>query len=103
MFRETSILPTRLEDGQENEDHPYTFEDENEVIKQSITELEERERKEQEKNAAPLLLNLITEKDKQLIEQAEEIGQLKEQVRQLTIEKERLASNARSSHAANVG
>lgn len=36
-------------------------------------------------------------------EQAEEIGQLKEQVRQLTIEKERLASNAHSSHAANVG
>lgn len=35
--------------------------------------------------------------------QAEEIGQLKEQVRQLTIEKERLASNAHSSHAANVG
>lgn len=35
--------------------------------------------------------------------QAEEIGQLKEQVRQLTIEKERLASNANSSHAANVG
>lgn len=103
MFRETSILPTRLKDGQENEDHPYIFEDEKEVIKQSITELEERERKEQEKNAAPLLLNLITEKDKQLIMQAEEIGQLKEQVRQLTIEKERLASNAHSSHAANVG
>ena len=36
-------------------------------------------------------------------EQAEEIGQLKEQIRQLTIEKERLASNAHSSHAANVG
>ena len=35
--------------------------------------------------------------------QAEEIGQLKEQVRQLTIEKERLAYNAHSSHAANVG
>lgn len=35
--------------------------------------------------------------------QTEEIGQLKEQVRQLTIEKERLASNAHSSHAANVG
>ncbi|MES5188505.1 hypothetical protein [Prevotella bivia] len=35
--------------------------------------------------------------------QAEEIGQLKEQVRQLTIEKERLASNVRSSGTANVG
>lgn len=36
-------------------------------------------------------------------EQAEEIGQLKEQVRQLTIEKERLAANAQSSSTANVG
>jgi len=36
-------------------------------------------------------------------EQAEEIGQLKEQVRQLTIEKERLASNARLPDTANAG
>ncbi|AFJ09387.1 hypothetical protein PI172_0672 [Prevotella intermedia] len=36
-------------------------------------------------------------------EQAEEIGQLKEQVHQLTIEKERLAANAQSSSTANVG
>lgn len=35
--------------------------------------------------------------------QAEEIGQLKEQVRQLTIEKERLASNARLPDTANAG
>lgn len=35
--------------------------------------------------------------------QAEEIGQLKEQVRQLTIEKERLAASAQSSNTANVG
>lgn len=36
-------------------------------------------------------------------EQAEEIGQLKEQLRQLTIEKERLVANAQSSSTANVG
>jgi len=35
--------------------------------------------------------------------QAEEIGQLKEQVRQLTIEKERLAASVQSSNTANVG
>lgn len=35
--------------------------------------------------------------------QAEEIGQLKEQVRQLTIEKERLVASAQSSNTANVG
>ncbi len=45
----------------------------------------------------------IQRKDAKIIQQAEEIGQLKEQVRQLTIEKERLASNAHSSSAANVG
>lgn len=47
-----------------------------------------------------LLVNQLLDTIK---EQAEEIGQLKEQVRQLTIEKERLAANAHSSHAANVG
>lgn len=47
-----------------------------------------------------LLVNQLLDTIK---EQAEEIGQLKEQVRQLTIEKERLASNAHSSHTANVG
>lgn len=45
----------------------------------------------------------IQRKDAKIIQQAEEIGQLKEQVRQLTIEKERLASNVRSSGTANVG
>lgn len=79
------------------------FENEDEILKQRIDEVEEMERKEQEQNAAPTLLTLITEKDRQLVAQAEEIGQLKEQVRQLTIEKERLASNAHSSDTANVG
>ncbi|WP_311442662.1 helix-turn-helix domain-containing protein [Hoylesella enoeca] len=103
MFRKSSILPTRLEDGKESWEHPYMFENEDEILKQRIDEVEEMERKEQEQNAAPTLLTLITEKDRQLIAQAEEIGQLKEQVRQLTIEKERLASNAHSSGTANVG
>ena len=52
-----------------------------------------------EKEPTPLLHQLLDT----IKEQAEEIGQFKEQVRQLTIEKERLASNAHSSHAANVG
>lgn len=56
--------------------------------------------KSQETDIPQPILNTFM---KQMAEQAEEIGQLKEQVRQLTIEKERLASNARSSHAANVG
>ena len=45
----------------------------------------------------------IQRKDAKIIQQAEEIGQLKEQVRQLTIEKERLAANAQSSSTANFG
>ncbi len=50
-----------------------------------------------------MFLTIMQDKDLRANELAEEIGQLKEQVRQLTIEKERLASNAHSSHAANVG
>ena len=45
----------------------------------------------------------LQKKDAKIIQQAEEIGQLKEQVRQLTIEKERLASNARLPDTANAG
>jgi hypothetical protein bfra3_16308 len=56
--------------------------------------------KSQEEDLPQPILNTFM---KQIAEQAEEIGQLKEQVRQLTIEKERLASNAHSSSAANVG
>ena len=45
----------------------------------------------------------LQKKDAKIIQQAEEIGQLKEQVRQLTIETERLASNARLPDTANAG
>ena len=50
-----------------------------------------------------MFLTLMQDKDLRANELAEEIGQLKEQVRQLTIEKERLAANAHSSTTANVG
>jgi transcriptional regulator with XRE-family HTH domain len=50
-------------------------------------------------NESPFLKELLDT----IKEQAEEIGQLKEQVRQLTIEKERLASNAHLSDTANAG
>ena len=45
----------------------------------------------------------IQRKDAKIIQQAEEIGRLKEQIRQLTFEKERLVSNVHSSSTANVG
>lgn len=50
-----------------------------------------------------MFLTIMQDKDLRANELAEEIGQLKEQVRQLTIEKERLAANAQSSSTANVG
>ena len=103
MFRTSSILPTRLEDGKESWEHPYAFENEEDIINQRIKEVEMDMRKEQEKNATPALMNLIAEKDKQLIQQAEEIGRLKEQIRQLTIEKEKRVSGVHTSHTANVG
>ena len=50
-----------------------------------------------------MFLTIMQDKDLRAKELAEEIGQLKEQVRQLTIEKERLVANAQSSSTANVG
>ena len=47
-------------------------------------------------------LMLIRERDATIKEQAEEIGHLKEQIRQLTFEKEQLVSNAHSPTTANV-
>lgn len=48
-------------------------------------------------------LMLIRERDATIKEQAEEIGHLKEQIRQLTFEKEQLVSNAHSPTTASVG
>lgn len=45
----------------------------------------------------------IQSKDAKIIQQAEEIGKLKEQIRQLTIEKERHVSDVSISNTANVG
>ena len=49
------------------------------------------------------LLHMLQEKDKQLQEQAEEIGSLKQQIKQLEKEKGRLASAVASSGIANAG
>lgn len=65
----------------------------------SVVEQPSSPQQSNDEEPTPLLHQLLDT----IKEQAEEIGQLKEQVRQLTIEKERLASNAHSSHAANVG
>ena len=49
------------------------------------------------------LLHMLQEKDKQLQEQAEEIGSLKQQIKQLEKEKGKLASAVASSGIANAG
>lgn len=75
-----------------------------EVLKKRYSELSKKinpvTEKLKEEDLSQPILNTFMEK---ISEQAEEIGQLKEQVRQLTIEKERLASNVLSSGTANVG
>lgn len=45
----------------------------------------------------------IQSKDAKIIQQAEEIGRLKEQIRQMTIEKEKHVSDADTSNIANAG
>lgn len=72
-------------------------------MQQRIKNVEEEEKKEQEKYTAPTLLNLIAEKDKQLLAQAEDIGRLKEQIRQMTIEKEKHVLDADTSNIASAG
>ena len=103
IFRSSSILPARSEGEREDTNHPYTFEDEEEIMQQRIKNVEEEEKKEQEKYTAPTLLTLIAEKDKQLLAQAEDIGRLKEQIRQMTIEKGKHVLDADTSNIASAG
>lgn len=49
------------------------------------------------------LIALIKDKDLTIREQATEIGRLQEQIRQLTIEKEKRALDVATSHTADVG
>lgn len=49
------------------------------------------------------LLDNIDKKDKTIQQQAEEIGRLKEQIRQMTIEKEKHVSDADTSNIASAG
>lgn len=75
-----------------------------EVRKKKYSELADKinpaKENPKEEDLSQPILNSFMEK---VAEQAEEIGQLKEQVRQLTIEKERLAASAHSSPTANAG
>ncbi len=50
-----------------------------------------------------MFIAILRDKDEFMKEQSEEIGRLKEQIRQLTIEKEKHVSAAHTSGTANVG
>ena len=49
------------------------------------------------------LLDMINQRDRKIEQLSRQLGMAEEQVRQLTKEKERLASSARSSDVANAG
>lgn len=50
-----------------------------------------------------MFLTILQDRDERYKELCEEIGRLKEQIRQMTIEKEKHVSNAGTSNIANVG
>ena len=87
IFRSSSILPKRLNDGEPDETHPYKVEDDEEIVRK-MESIYEREKKEtEEKYSSQTLLSLLAEKDKTLLQQAEELGKLKERIAQLEREK----------------
>lgn len=103
IFRPSSILPRRLSSEEVNCDHPYTFEDEDEVMatREAIANKEIKE--DAERQAAPALMTLIAEKDKLLLQQAEEIGRLKAELSETKKHAERLASLVNIDSTAHVG
>lgn len=66
------------------------------------TQEETEEASAQNPSSSPLL-DLIKDKDSIIREQAEEIGRLKEQIRQMNIEKEKHVSDASTSDIASAG
>ena len=83
--------------------HPYNFEDDDEVMAQRVAKVEQEEKMDLEKNAAPALMTLIAEKDKLLLQQAEEIGRLKAELSETKKHAERLAALVNTDSTAHVG
>ncbi len=103
IFRKSSILPPLRYSEDVMGEHPYLFEDEDEIMKQRIENVEKEEKEEMERNAAPALMILINEKDKLLLSQAEEIGRLKAELAEVKRHTERNAQNVDIDSTANVG
>lgn len=103
IFRTSSILPRRFDPDKVQGQHPFLFENEDEVMTERTALVEKEEKEELERNAAPALLSLITEKDKLLLQQAEEIGRLKAELAETKKHAERLARLANTDSTAHVG
>ena len=103
IYRSSSILPRRFDLDEVNTDHPYTFEDEDEVMAKREASVNEQMKEESERKAAPALMTLIADKDKLLLQQAEEIGRLKAELSETKKHAERLASLVNIDSTAHVG
>ena len=103
IFRPSSILPRRSDSEDIKSDHPYNFEDDDEVMAKREAIVNDEIREETERKAAPALMTLIMEKDKLLLQQAEEIGRLKAELNETKKHAERLASLANIDSTAHVG
>ena len=103
MFRPSSILPRLIDSDEVQTAHPYNFEDDDEVMAQRVAKVEQEEKMDLEKNAAPALMTLIAEKDKLLLQQAEEIGRLKAELSETKKHAERLAALVNTDSTAHVG
>ena len=64
----SSILPRLIDSDEVQTAHPYNFEDDDEVMAQRVAKVEQEEKMDLEKNAAPALMTLIAEKDKLLLQ-----------------------------------
>lgn len=79
------------------------------VSDHKVTQISPTEQTKSQKNSdhhppqGEILLALLREKDEVIKQLAEEIGRLKEQIRQLTVEKEKHVSNASTGGIANAG
>ena len=93
IFRESSQMPKIWVD---DDNLRWDYPDEQEQTKKTKPISPEPSNNE-------MFLSILREKDKTIKEQAEEIGRLKEQIRQMTIEKEKHVSPAATSNIANAG
>lgn len=94
MFRKSSIPPELVEYNDLILEHPYEIEDEEEMLKLRIKKVEEEEQEQREIVITPTLMAIISDKDKTLLAQAEEIGRLKAENNELRRHLEKNASAA---------